>query len=383
MQQKLVNEFQRQFNNSPKYLIKAPGRVNLIGEHTDYNNGFVLPIAIERYIWMALTPRKDSMVKIYSMNFKHTKTFDLNILQHNAKGWIEYAKGIAKHMQDQFGNLCGFDAVLRGNIPRGAGLSSSAAIELAIARAFATTTDISWDPVAMAQLAQQAENQWVGVNCGIMDQMVIAAAKADHALLIDCESLELTQIPMPKDISIVIMDTNTRRGLVDSKYNERRQQCEQAAKILQVNSLREVTSDMWQESQKSLSGDCLKRARHVITENQRVLDAVNALQKDDMTRLGELMNASHESLREDFEVSTNNLDIIINAARSAAGCFGARMTGAGFGGCAVAVVKSMYADDFAVQVAEQYQYETKLEPRLYITNAVDGITVAPHRHTAA
>ncbi len=223
MQEKLVAEFQQQFNTTPEYIIKAPGRVNLIGEHTDYNNGFVLPIAIDRYIWLALTPRDDSLVKIYSMNFKHTQTFDLNILQHNAKGWVEYAKGIAKVMQDQFGNLRGLNAVLRGNIPRGAGLSSSAALELAIARAFATTTDITWDPVAMAQLAQKAENEWVGVNCGIMDQMVIAAAKADHALLIDCQNMELQNIPIPKDISIVIMDTNTHRGLVDSAYNERRQ----------------------------------------------------------------------------------------------------------------------------------------------------------------
>ncbi len=375
MQQKIVTEFQQQFNSSPEYLIKAPGRVNLIGEHTDYNNGFVLPIAIERYIWMALTPRKDSLVKIYSMNFKLTKTFDLNELQHNNKGWVEYAKGMANVMRREFGDLRGFDAVLRGNIPRGAGLSSSAALELAIARAFATTSDITWDSVAMAQLAQKAENQWVGVNCGIMDQMVIAAAKTNHALLIDCESLKLQQIPMPKDISIVIMDTNTRRGLVDSKYNERRQQCEEAAKILHVKSLREVTSDMWQESQTLLSGNCLKRARHVITENQRVLDAVKALHENDMAQLGDLMNASHESLKNDFEVSTKNLDLIVNAARSAAGCFGARMTGAGFGGCAVAVVKSMYADDFAAQVAEQYQHETKLEPKLYITTAVGGITV--------
>lgn len=377
MQQKLIQQFQQQFNAEPQYIVQAPGRVNLIGDHTDYNEGFVLPIAINRYIWLAFSPRQDDLVRIYSMDFNEVKEFSVTDLHQEANNWIEYAKGVAKFMQDEFGSLRGFDGVLHGNISRGAGLSSSAALELTIARALAEVADIPWEPITMAKLCQQAENQWVGMNCGIMDQMIIAIAEANKALLLDCQSLAPKQVALPQNASIVIMDTNTRRGLVGSAYNERRSQCEEAARILNVAILRDVTADIWGNSQKMLFGKCLQRARHVITENQKVLDTVTAMQHNDLGKIGELMNASHVSLRDDFEVSTPNVNAMVTAAQNAVGCFGARMTGGGFGGCAVALVKAMYANDFVDQVTEQYEHETNLKPALYIAEAVAGTRSFP------
>jgi len=375
MQKKLSEIFQQQFNSSPTYFVQAPGRVNLIGEHTDYNDGFVLPMAIDRYIWLALSPREDRQVQIYSLDFQEQKTFSLDNLQKDS-GWIEYVKGVVYVMQEKFGSLNGFNGVLHGNVPQGAGLSSSAALELAVAKAFAEISNLTWDSVTMAKLAQQAENQWVGVNCGIMDQMIIASAQENQALLIDCRDLTTKSVPLPKDISIVIMDTATRRGLVDSAYNEHRQQCEETAKILGVTSLRDVSNEQWQKSQNLLSEIHLRRARHVISENQRVLNAVDAMQQNDPVKLGELINLSHESLRDDYEVSSSNLDIMVNCARNAVGCYGARMTGAGFAGCAIALVKEMYADDFVYQVAEQYEHDTQLKPSLYVSKAVSGVVLS-------
>jgi galactokinase len=374
MQKKLTEIFQQQFNFSPTHFIKAPGRVNLIGEHTDYNDGFVLPMAIDRYIWLAISPREDRQVQIYSVDFQETQTFSLDDLQKN-RSWIEYVKGIAWMLHPE----AGFSGVLHGNIPQGAGLSSSAALELAVAKVFAEISNLTWDPKKMAKLAQKAENQWVGVNCGIMDQMIIAVAQENHALLIDCRDLTTKPVPLPKDVSIVIMDTATRRGLVDSAYNERRQQCEEAARILGVKTLRDIKK-LPVGARRTMPGKRavpLQRARHVISENQRVLDAVDAMQQNDPIKLGELINASHESLRDDYEVSSQNLDIMVNCARNAVGCYGARMTGAGFAGCAIALVKEMYADDFVYQVAEQYEHETQLQPSLYVSKAMSGVVIEP------
>lgn len=381
MNKKLIGIFQKQFNSLPKYLVQTPGRVNLIGEHTDYNDGLVLPMAIERYIWLAFSPRQDKEIHIYSMDFTEEKVFSLNNLYKEKPGWIEYPKAVAWILQQRYGALTGFNAVLHGNIPKGAGLSSSAALELTIMRAFVEISNLSWNSSVMAKLAQQAENQWIGVNCGIMDQMVIAAAQKDHALLIDCRDFKTDAIPLPKDICVVIMDTATRRGLVDSAYNERHRQCEEAARAFNLLTLREVTNEMWQEKRELLPEKSLKRARHVISENQRVLDAVAAMRNNDSAALGALMNASHESLRNDYEVSSPHLDIMVNCARNLVGCYGARMTGAGFGGCAVAIVKEMYADDFVAQVAEQYEHDVTVngyapvKPNLYVTKAMGGVTL--------
>jgi galactokinase len=380
---KLIDEFEKWFSTKPKFLIQTPGRVNLIGEHTDYNNGFVLPIAIDRHIGLAFNPRSDHLVNIYSMDYQKLASFclrDLTNKNTEQKEWYDYAKGVAWALQEKHSRLLtGFDAVLHGNIPKGAGLSSSAALELTIAKAFVTTSHLSDNDTELAQLCQRAENKWVGVNCGIMDQMIVALGQTNRALLIDCRDLQTKLIPMPKGVSIIIMDTMKRRGLVDSEYNSRRQQCETAAKILEAKSLRDVNIEKWQKDKNKLSGDLLKRAQHVITENQRVLDAVDAMHSNDSIKLGELMNASHESLRNDFEVSCSELDTMVNIAKVAAGCLGARMTGAGFGGCAIALVKEEYADDFVIQVAEQYEAATGIKPELYVTQAVDGVKLVNYK----
>src|SRR5687767_8703706 len=238
--QAIEGSFGAYFNAKPEFIVRAPGRVNLIGEHTDYNDGFVLPMAIDRAVWMALRLREDKHVRIYSLDLEAESTFELNSLAKD-KGWAEYIKGVAYQLQNAGYELRGFDAVITGDVPSGAGLSSSAAVELASARAFAATSGFAWDASKMALLAQKAENQWVGVNCGIMDQMASAASKEGHALFLDCRSLEYQQVPLPENVSVVILDTSTRRGLVDSSYNERRAQCEQAARWFGVDALRDVT----------------------------------------------------------------------------------------------------------------------------------------------
>ena len=268
--------------------------------------------------------------------------------------------------------LQGFDAVLLGDVPRGSGLSSSAALELAAARAFSEVSGFPWDPVEMAVVGQEAENNWVGVNCGIMDQMISACGQAGHAYLLDCRSLEGTQVPLPEGFTVVILDTATRRGLVDSAYNERREQCEEAAAFFGVPLLRDVSPEDFFAREGELQELTRKRARHVITEDQRTLAAADAMRAGDAAAFGKLMIQSHESLRDDFEVSNDALNTMVDTALAQPGCLGARMTGAGFGGCAVALVEESAADAFTRNMTEQYQAKTELEPAIYVTPATDG-----------
>ncbi|HAX70372.1 MAG TPA: galactokinase, partial [Anaerolineae bacterium] len=343
----LTQQYATHFNAKPEIIVRAPGRVNLIGEHTDYNDGFVLPMAIDRAVWLALRPRDDRQVRIYSLELETESGFLMDSLIRDSD-WIEYPKGIAYELQKNGYNLRGFDAVMTGDVPRGAGLSSSAAVELAIARAFAVVSGIEWNAVEMAKLAQKAENEWVGVNCGIMDQMASAACKDGQALFLDCRSLEIQHAPLPPGVSVVILDTSTRRGLVDSAYNERRSQCEEAARWFGVKALRDVRVEdlsKW-KAESGLSEIAFKRARHIVTENARVLEAIKVMRQGNVSRLGELFNASHDSLRDDFEVTNDALNVMVECAREQEGCHGARMTGAGFGGCAVALVKQEQAEAF-------------------------------------
>ncbi|HID53921.1 MAG TPA: galactokinase [Anaerolineae bacterium] len=361
------------FDAPPHFVIRAPGRVNLIGEHTDYNDGFVLPMALDRAVWLAVRPRDDGEVRLHSLDFGETAVFHLNHLYKEEGHWSEYAKGVAWAMQNAGYELSGWEGVMWGDVPVGAGLSSSAAVELGAARGFTAVADIPWNPVRMALLAQKAENEWVGVNCGIMDQMVVAVAEANHALLIDCRSLETEAVPLPEDTAVIILDTATRRGLVASAYNERRQQCEQAAAFLGVAALRDVTLAVFTAVSSQLDPLIRQRARHVITENQRVLEAVAAMRRGDAARLGVLMNESHLSLRDDFAVSSPELDAMVEIAQAQPGCYGARMTGAGFGGCAVALVRGDTAVTFAQTTAQQYQRKTNLKPHIYICQAAAGV----------
>jgi galactokinase len=265
--------------------------------------------------------------------------------------------------------------VLAGDVPVGAGLSSSAALELAVARAFAAVSAIPWDAAVMARLGQRAENEWVGVRCGIMDQMISAAGRAGHALLIDCRSLRSEAVPFPPGTTVVILDTATRRGLVDSAYNERRGQCESAARAFGVAALRDVTPERFEAEADRLDEVTRRRARHVVTENERTLKAAESMRRGDAAELGRLMNASHQSLRDDFAVSSRELDIIVECGRSQPACLGIRMTGAGFGGCAVALVRGGQVHEFTSAVADRYQSITGLAPVLYVCAATDGAAV--------
>ena len=371
--QSLERFFINHFNTAPQFIVRAPGRVNLIGEHTDYNDGFVLPMAIDRAVWIALSPRMDSQVRIRSLDLGEDSAFDLNSIT-KGEGWVEYIKGIANELQKSGYALRGFDGMITGDIPRGAGLSSSAGVELATARAFSVISEIAWDAPQMARHAQKAENEWVGVNCGIMDQMASAASREGYALFLDCRTLEYEHAPLPESISIVILDTSTRRGLVDSAYNERRSQCEEAARWFGVTALRDVSPEMFLKSkaEHELNQVVMKRARHIISENARVLEAVQVMKAGNIKRLGELFNASHDSLRDDFEVTNDALNIMVNCAREQESCYGARMTGAGFGGCAVALVKKENAQDFANAVSAAYRQKSGLEASIYVCKASGG-----------
>jgi galactokinase len=378
VRERVVREFDRRFGEAPTFLARAPGRVNLIGDHTDYNEGFVLPMAIDRAAWIALRPRDDARVTAYSLDFKQSIAFDITDEERHGGGWHEYMRGIAwalRHSGTVSAPVRGWDGVVAGDVPLGAGLSSSAALELATARAFAGVSGLPWHPAEMARLAQRAENDWVGVNCGIMDQLISAAGEQDHALLIDCRSLQTRAVPLPGDASVVVLDTATRRGLVDSAYNERRAQCEAAARFFGVRALRDVDLATFSARSGGLDPVTRRRAQHVVTENARTLAAAVALEGGDLRTVGALMNESHASLRDAFEVSRPELDAMVAVARDQPGCFGARMTGAGFGGCAVALVDVARTGEYAGVVARDYQKAVGLTPAVYLCSAAAGASL--------
>jgi galactokinase len=367
--------FTRRFEGEPTIVVRAPGRVNLIGEHTDYNDGFVMPVAIDRWVWIALRPRDDGQVSLTSLDLAEAIDLDLSALQRGGAGWAEYVKGTAWALQEAGHVLRGWDGVVTGDVPIGAGLSSSAALELATARAFAAVSDIAWDASRMARLGQRAENDWVGVRCGIMDQMASSASREGHALLIDCRSLLATPVPLPQDTAILVLDTSTRRGLVDSAYNERRAQCELAARILGVAALRDVSVIARNGRRSPQDEIALRRAGHVVSENARTLRARDALSRGDLLEVGRLLDESHRSLRDDFEVSSPALDAMVSSARRAPGCLGARMTGAGFGGCVVALVRRDVLGAFVASVEEAYTKETGFTPKIHPCKASNGAEV--------
>jgi galactokinase len=371
LQQLVQIEFNHRFGAHPGYLIRAPGRVNLIGEHTDYNEGFVLPMAIDRAIWLALRPRSDRRVQLHSLGFEQPADFSLDAIVHGAE-WTEYIRGVAWALRESGLRLEGWEGVLASNIPAGSGLSSSAALEIATGMAFSVAGGWPFEPISMARAGQLAENEWLGAKTGIMDQMASACGMAGHAILIDCRSLQFEPAPLPLGANIIVLDTRTRRGLVDSAYNERRAQCEAAAKHFGVQALRDVSIEQFADAKEGLVPVAARRARHVISENQRVLEAVAAMKAGETIRLGLLLNASHASLRDDFEVSRLELDTIVEIAQQQPGCFGSRLTGAGFGGCALALVEAGQSEFFMQAVQRDYLAATGLEAGMYICQAVDG-----------
>ena len=371
----LQRSFESHFNAKPRWVVRAPGRVNLIGEHTDYNDGYVLPMAIGHAIWIALRPREDDQVHIHSLDLGQDSVFRLDHLE-KSEGWAEYLKGVAWALQGAGYSLRGWDGIITGDVPRGAGLSSSAAVELATARAFACASGLDWDAKHMARLSQKAENQWVGVNCGIMDQMASAASQTGHALFMDCRTLDIQHAPLPRGVAVAVLDTSTRRGLVGSAYNERREQCEAGARFFNVKALRDVSVAEFEARQHEIQDEAVrKRARHIITENQRVLDAMDAMHAGDVAMLGQLFNASHVSLRDDLEVSSTALDQIVESAQAQSACYGARMTGAGFGGCAVALVRADAVEAFAQAVSAEYRQRSGLEAAIYVCQPGAGASV--------
>lgn len=376
IQKRLRQEFYGIFSADPEIIIRAPGRVNLIGEHTDYNDGFVLPMAIDQAIWMAVRARQDRKVVSYSLDFGEISDFSLDDIQKESHTWKEYLKGVAWLLQQEGYSLKGWEGMLAGDVPIGSGLSSSAALEMATLRSFSEISDFTWDAKSMAIIGQRVEMEWIGVQSGIMDQLISALGKAGHALLMDCRTLETEYIPLPEGITFIVIDTGVRRDLVHSAYNLRRSQCRAAANRCKVPALRDLTMDTLQEMASELEPILYQRANHVVSENQRTLQAAKALRLGDIAQFGGYMNASHASLRDDYEVSCKELDYLVEISLEE-GAIGARMTGAGFGGCVVSVVREGVEEVFSREVMERYREKTGLEPKAYPCAASDGISVYP------
>ena len=354
--------FEQRFGAAPDAVAVAPGRVNLIGDHTDYNDGFVLPMAIDRALAVAFRRRPDRIVRVVSDGDE--ATFDLDDLAHGDPSWSEYLRGVA-WAYPAARRSAGWDGVIASSIPAGAGLSSSAALEIATAMVFDHGAGASTARTEMALAAQRAEQQWVGTACGIMDQLTVATGRAGHALLLDCRTLEVQHVPLPDDVAFVVLDTSTRRELTTSLYNDRRAACERVADRFGVPALRDLSLEDLVARWADLDSVDARRARHVLTENRRVIDAAAALAAGDVARFGSLMVESHASLRDDYESSSDELDAIVEAALESPGCVGARVTGAGFAGCAVAAVAAGDLDAFMVEAADTFARMTGLEPELY------------------
>jgi galactokinase len=374
--------FRKVFGASPEIVVRAPGRVNLIGEHTDYNDGFVLPAAIDRAITYAGRRRIDRRVRVYSEDFNSTAEFDLDDIQAESKNtWSNYLRGVTKFLEADAHRLSGADIAFGGDVPREAGLSSSAAVEVGAAAFWNKLFGLGLDPVYVVKLARRAENEFVGVPCGIMDQFISALGRRDHALFLDCRNLTYRHVPLRSDVRIVVCDSGVKRALAQSEYEVRLKQCRAAVERIAatgraVKSLRDVQPADLDEARARLGELLWRRAHHVVSENQRTREAVNVLQTGDMERFGELMNESHESLRRDYEVSSVELDKLVELARAQKGILGARMTGAGFGGCTVNLVRAEAAESFVKAVEEGYRKAGTLAAKIYVCQASDGALVS-------
>ncbi|HEX5013872.1 MAG TPA: galactokinase [Candidatus Limnocylindrales bacterium] len=364
--------------------MRGPGRVNLIGEHTDYNEGFVLPVAIDRWIMMALVPTDDRVVELTLLADGTTSRFELDALPRPGRGSIDYVAGVAWSLSESGWPVRGFRAVLASNLPMSAGLSSSAALELASAWALLDADrrpDTDQDRMELARIAQRAENDFVGVRCGLMDQFASSLGRPGAAMLLDCRSLDYRAVTLPlEEHALVVCDSASPRRLAASQYNARREQCERATRLIRsrrpsVKSLRDVDSATLAESADLLDDETMRRAQHVVSENQRVLDCVDALERGDMEAVGRLFAASHASLRDLYEVSSPELDALVEAATAAPGGVAARMTGAGFGGCTINVVERNRVDDFAESVTLSYRRATGLTGRVMVVNPSAGAGV--------
>ncbi len=374
----LKQEFRRVYSSEPGGVAVAPGRVNLIGEHTDYNGGFVLPCALEFSTKVVYKPRQDRTVRVRSLNY-NSQDIEFSLDQPLVPvdcHWANYIIGVYYSFIKMGYSVKGADLLIWGDVPQGAGLSSSAALEVAVAGAINTQENLHITPADVALIGQFTENSFLDCQTGIMDQMVSANAKAGHALLLDCEDLSMRHIPVPRDFQLLVVDSNFKRTLVGSEYNQRRKECEEAASVLDISSLRHASLEQVTASQSRLSKNAFKRAMHVVTENQRTLDASDALSRQDFSMLRRLMFASHESMRHDFEITVDQTNFLVDIIREEAGESGAaRMTGGGFGGAIVAFVMPDAVERVVAAIRTQYVRQFSLIPSVYLCNAGRGMHI--------
>ncbi|WP_312605592.1 galactokinase [Kosakonia cowanii] len=368
--------FAETFGYPATHTIQAPGRVNLIGEHTDYNDGFVLPCAIDYQTVISCKARDDRTVRVIAADYDNQRdefSLDAPIVAHDSQQWSNYVRGVVKHLQQRDASFGGADLVISGNVPQGAGLSSSASLEVAVGTVFQQLYHLPLDGAQIALNGQEAENQFVGCNCGIMDQLISALGKKGSALLIDCRSLGTKAVSMPEGVAIVIINSNFKRTLVGSEYNTRRQQCETGARFFQQKALRDVSLDQFNTVANELDPLVAKRVRHVLTENARTVEAAAALEKGDLRRMGELMAESHASMRDDFEITVPQIDTLVEIVKATIGDKGGvRMTGGGFGGCVVALVPEALVPEVKQAVESQYEAKTGIKETFYVCKPSQG-----------
>lgn len=379
--QLMVDAFAAIFEGAvPQVIGRAPGRVNLIGEHTDYNEGYVFPMALDFQILAAARLRQDRLVRIHSVDYRKTVVFSLDEpIQYDAENpWSNYPRGVIALLTESGVKLSGMDLLFSGNIPQGSGLSSSAALEVAVAITLQALNGFLMSGPELALLCQRAENTFVGMNCGIMDQFISMMGQKGHALFLDCRSLAYQQIPLELgEYRIVICQSGVKHSLVDSEYNKRRKECEAGVAVLsqkfpKIKALRDATLADLNVCKDQLNSVVYNRCRHVITENQRTLASIEALKQNNLITFGKLMNQSHDSLRDDYQVSCFEIDILVKFARSFNGVLGSRITGGGFGGCTVNLVSNSLIEDFSSQLKEYYQKETGIIPKFYISTPAAG-----------
>ena len=382
MLEKLYDKFKELFGYEAESKFFSPGRVNLIGEHTDYNGGHVFPCAIHRGTYALVKKRDDKKFRMYSENFENLGIIEFlldNLVNEKEHKWVNYPKGVVKMFIEAGYKIdSGFDVLFYGNIPNGSGLSSSASIEIVTSIILKDLYNLDIDMVEMVKLSQKAENQFIGVNSGIMDQFAVGMGKKDNAILLDCNTLKYSYAPVIlKDEVLVIGNTNKKRGLADSKYNERRAECEEALKDLQkeldIQSLGELSVEEFNKSEKLIKNEInRKRAKHAVYENQRTIKAQKELMEGNLEEFGRLMNESHVSLRDDYEVTGIELDTMVEIAWNQEGVIGSRMTGAGFGGCTISIVKKNAVDKFIANVGKEYKERVGLNADFYVVNISDG-----------
>ena len=380
-QQLSQQKFNEHYGYNPEKTVFAPGRVNIIGEHTDYNDGFVMPCAINYGMAVSFAKRNDSIWRVYAIDINEQDEFDLSqdFTQSEHK-WANYVRGVVKYIQEQCPEFKqGADLVMTSDVPMSSGLSSSAALEISIGKTCQVLDNL---PLSLAQIAligQKAENKFVGANCGNMDQLTSALGQKDHLIMIDCRSLDIAPTPVPQGYSIAIINSNVKHDLVTGEYNSRRQECEQAAKFFGVKALRDVTPEQFHARENELKAEselAYKRAKHVVYEDQRVLDAVTALKVNDMVKLGQLMGESHNSMRDDFEITIPEIDYLVELAQVAIGKNGgARMTGGGFGGCIVCLMPNEKVEALRQLIADNYEKQTGIKETFYLCTASDGVRV--------